>query len=197
MRRTETEPELRLENEIKEFYARHQALQATTGQSFRERFEAPLNLFEMRWQDRINDLELGELRGCRRGVTQAVERLELSSRQLNNDKDLAAIRGLDRDPQYLIWNSTNRAVEISPLLAKERQEQSDTLYKEASATIVDRYAKMRDTLEKNVQAMLHGREPSVARQNPTTEREPSLTVEQYRDLRRAELQQEAERELAR
>jgi len=178
----ETEPELRLQDEVKNFYMRYGTLQATTGDTRRERFEQPLEMFEIRWLDRINDLEVAELRGCRTAANQHVDRLETLAKGISNAKDFEAVKGEAEPALRQIWKSVTRSNEPGSLSEKARQEEADLLYKQASELIHTRYAALREKLLSNVQDMNQGKEPSLAKQIKDIALEQELSAD--RELQR-------------
>ena len=192
MRQSESEPELRLETELKALYAQFGDFQGATGETRRERFEMPLNLFQLRWEERLVDLEIAELRGCRTLAQATVQKQAEAEKSANNARDFEAIKELDPITMDKMWNAVDRSTEPSSLFVKEREEKVREVYDAGAAVIKAQYAQLRDQLDAGVRDIEAGREPSLARFAEGLSQailEPR-TIQEYRQQRAAELVQQ-------
>ena len=119
-----------------------------------------LDLFDMEWQDRINDAELSELRGCRTGIEEASNEFFTRLRMGQYMHHSAALPPMTPEQQVAFWDS-NRNGSIQEFSEKSQKEISDIAFVAARQKIQDRYANLRDGLIEAVNEISQGKSPSL------------------------------------
>ena len=119
------------------------------------------DVLEMDWQARLNDNELGELRGCKRGCNTAVEEFHVQQRMADYMRLSGELPAMTPNEQVAFWEG-NRP-NIKPEIWQEEQRQmSREAFERARPHIQDRYADLREGLSRAVDDIREGKSPSLS-----------------------------------
>lgn len=157
----ENDIEIQLARELKTLHAYTARSQASAGEERFEKFDQPIDKFDMRWQEQLKTLELHELRGGRTTANQLADQPELEASSARNLRDAIAIKRLDPDAQARVWSAENR-VGLSPLTTNDRNDTANDIYEKGRSVIQERYANLQEMLRTGVADVRAAKEPDLA-----------------------------------
>ena len=193
----ETTLESQLRHELEELSKATERYRDAELEERRLSFQQPIDMFDMSWQDRLNQEERAELRGANVAAQEAARQSQRDGAARGNEADREALPAMGKDDRQYLWHAEHRG---EPLTTRESQANAAEIYEVSRQAIQERYSDLRLGLEQGIQAIQQASAPglsqTIERLAETARAQNAMfSLDAYRIL--AEKDPEAARELSR